>query len=215
MRTLCFFSGFDRAYGFTDNIIPYLQKSLQCRDRIVFIASSPENHEKSERYLKGNNSWLIKAGVAFHSRRLLDDRTDPDAASELIRTAGCIFLMGGDTLAQIGFLRRYGLSEAIRNSNAPVLGISAGAINMACTSLCTKDNYFPETVVYKGIGLADYTVEPHFDLHNAEQVTELKNLSKNLTIYAMCDNSAIIVQNGTPVFLGELYHFHQGTMRGI
>ena len=39
MRTLCFFSGFDRAYGFTDNIIPYLQKSLQCRDRIVFGVS--------------------------------------------------------------------------------------------------------------------------------------------------------------------------------
>jgi len=85
-------------------------------------------------------------------------------AVKLIHEASCVFLMGGHPGLQLQLILDTGMDAAICGSTAPVLGISAGANNMAKRSLDTKESPIP----YNGLGLADITVKPHFDLYNQQ-----------------------------------------------
>ena len=203
MKTAYFFSGFDAA-GFPEGIARRLREDIPVRGMLLFIASSPAGYEKSEYYLNGNKRWFEKAGIVFKEYRLLDDRIDADTARGLIDTASCILLMGGDTLAQFSHIKTAGLLDAIRASNAVVAGISAGAINMGRTAICTKDDYYPETAVYDGIGIADITVEPHFSPDNSEVISELRAHTCHC-VFGMCDGSAIILRGGKISYIGEIY----------
>lgn len=215
MKCAYFFSGFDSVTGFPSIIADHLKEDITNHDLLLFIASSPTEHEKSDRYLNVNKTWFEQSGICFKNYLLIDDRVSNTKAQELIHAASCIFLLGGDTLAQISFLKSTGLISLIRNSKAIVIGISAGAINMAKTSLCSKDTHVPETVVYDGIGIADITIEPHFTLANSELISELKLISQRNLIYAMCDNSSIIVRGKAIAHIGEIYQFQNGNMEKV
>ncbi len=60
------------------------------------------------------------------------------------------------------------------------LGVSAGAINMARHSLDTKESPVP----YAGLGLADITVKPHFELGNQEVLSTLLQISMDLSAFS-------------------------------
>lgn len=210
-----FFSGFDPQAGFPSNIAAHLREDVSARDLLLFIASTPSGHEKTDRYAAGTLSWFTQAGIRFENAQVLDDRADPAKAEALLQAASCIYLLGGDTLAQRAFLADYGLVEALQNTNAVVIGLSAGAINMGQTALCSKDDQVPETVVYQGLGIADITVEPHYRPDKAELLAELLPLSRHFPIHALCDGSAVIVRDGRVTTLGEIYRIHHGTMAQI
>lgn len=79
------------------------------------------------------------------------------------------------------------MSNIAKNFGKVVIGISAGAINLSNTSLCSKDEEdgVEKTVTYQGIGRIDYTIEPHFNIDNKNLLqNELYPLSKELTIMA-------------------------------
>lgn len=215
MSTAYFFSGFDPAKGFTSEIANNLKRDFIDPNLLLFIASTPSGHEKSERYANGTKHWFEQAGICFKEHQLIDDRVDIAQALDWTKSASCIYLLGGDTLAQISFIEHNGLIDAIRNSNAVIMGLSAGAINMAKTSLCSKDSDNPETVMYEGIGVADMTIEPHFSATNSELISELKLIAKQRPIYAMCDDSAIIVRGDLITYLGEIYRVHHMSMERI
>ena len=215
MMPAYFFSGFDPSTGFTSEIAANLRKDITNRDLLLFIASSPSGHEKTDRYLNGTRNWFEQSGIFFKDYLLLDDSVDNAKAQELINSASCIYLMGGDTLAQISFLKNNSLIGTIINSKAVVIGLSAGAINMSKTSLCSKDAQVPETVIYDGIGIADITIEPHFSPDNSELISELKFISLQHLIYAMCDNSAVIVRDESISLIGEIYQIHNVSMEQI
>ncbi len=99
----------------------------------------------------------------------------------------------------------------MREINAPILGVSAGSINMAERSLDTKDSLVP----YEGLGLADITVKPNFSLNNKEVLTTLLHLSHTLPIYAMEDNSAIYVVNGKTTFTGNIHYVSEGQIKPL
>ncbi len=215
MRTAYFFSGFDPVAGFPSEVSDNLHKDIVNRDMLLFISSSPFGHEKSDKHMAGTIRWFEQAGICFAVHRLLDDRADAAQALDWVHRASCIFLMGGDTLAQITYIKDNGFLSAIRNSRAVVMGISAGAINMAKTSLCTKDKYTPKTVMYEGIGVADVTIEPHFTLDNWELIAELDLISQQHPIYAMCDGSAIIVRGESIVYIGDIHRIDKSQMKRI
>jgi len=215
LNAIYFFSGFDAIDGFTNEIASHLINDIVNHHMLLFISSSPSGHEKSERYKKGSMDWFEKIGISFNEYNLLDDRVDTAKAMTWINSASCIFLMGGDTLAQIVFLKTHGLIEAIRNTKAVVIGLSAGGINMAKTSVCSKDKNNPETVIYKGIGLADVTIDPHFSPDNLDLISELKTISWQHLIYAMCDNSGIIVKNDSTFYIGEIYRIHNALIERV
>lgn len=212
MTAAYFFSGFDPITGFPAEIAANLRQDIPNHDLLFFIASSPSNHAKSDRYAQGTRRWFEQAGISFRDYQLLDDRFDMRKAKDAVAAASCLYLMGGDTLAQFEFLQSNGLVDAIVQTHGVIAGLSAGAINMGKVSLCSKDENVPETVLYPGIGIADITIEPHFTLDRPALIGELEEISRQHTIYAMCDGSAIIVRNGQTICFGDIHPFRDGRM---
>jgi dipeptidase E/cyanophycinase len=99
-----------------------------------------------------------------------------------------------------------GLDGAIRNANAAVLGVSAGAINMAKYSLDTKESPVP----YDGLDLADITVKPHFMVDDQQVLSTLLQISMGLPICAMEDDSAIFVVGDHISYTGQIHWVSMG-----
>ena len=66
---------------------------------------------------------------------------------------------------------------------------------MSKNAICTKDEEFEKSDIYNGMGLVDFSVEPHFNINNIEVLEDLKKFSENICIYALEDNAFIIVEN--------------------
>ena len=107
---------------------------------------------------------------------------------------------------QLQFIREKGLDAAICDASAVVLGVSAGAINMAKYSLDTKESPVP----YDGLGLADITVKPHFKLEDRQVLSALLEISMELPICAMEDDSAIFVAGDRISSMGEIHWVSKG-----
>jgi cyanophycinase-like exopeptidase len=131
---------------------------------------------------------------------------DASYATRLIHEASCVFLMGGHPGQQFQLICNKGLDVAIRNTSAAILGVSAGAINMAKRSLDTKESPVP----YAGLGLADITVKPHFELGNRQVLSTLLQISMDLPICAMEDDSSIFVKNSRISYTGQIHWVSKG-----
>ncbi|GHU80275.1 hypothetical protein AGMMS49992_33150 [Clostridia bacterium] len=149
---------------------------------------------------------FVEIGLPFTQYHVIDNRTEPIYATHLICEASCVFLMGGHPGLQLRLLRDTGLDIAICDTPAAVLGVSAGAINMAKHSLDTKESPAP----YEGLGLADITVKPHFALNDQQVLSTLLHISIDLPICAMEDDSAIFVAGDRITSVGQIHWVSQG-----
>jgi peptidase E len=131
---------------------------------------------------------------------------DASPATRLIHEASCVFLMGGHPRLQFQLIRNKGLDVAIRDASAAILGVSAGAINMAKHSIDTKESPVP----YDGLGLADITVKPHFELEDQQVLSTLLKISMGLPICAMEDDSAIFVSGSHISYTGQIHWVSKG-----
>ena len=207
-RFLAFFSDFED--GFPPEIAACLREGITRRERLVFVCSDPVGYEKTDLHAGWVRGWLATAGIRFEECGILDDRIAPARAAALVRTASCLFLMGGQTTEQMRFMQGCGLVEPIRQSEVPVLGLSAGAINMATLAFTLREPPYP------GLALADITVTPHFEKRrdNPALIEEIKAVSFEHPIYAMCDGSAIFARGEKIELLGEIYNVHHGNIEG-
>lgn len=96
-----------------------------------------------------------------------------------------------------------------------IMGISAGVINMDKTALCSEDQDFEETTIYQGLAVDDITIEPHFNADDLDKVALLKHLSLSFPIYALHDDSAIVVKDGDIQYIGEVHYFSNGNVKKI
>jgi len=151
---------------------------------------------------------FIEYHIPFKRHDVIDNRMDPSLAARLIHDASCVFLMGGYPKLQLELIRNTNLDVPIRHTDAAVLGLSAGSINMAKRSLATKESPIP----YDGLGLADITVKPHFEPEDQQVLSTLLHISTELPICAMEDDSAIFVTGGRICHTGQIHWIHKGKM---
>lgn len=88
--------------------------------------------------------------------------------------------------------------------------MSAGAINLAETAICTLTCQHRRLEIYPALGCAELSVEPHFDRQNV--TGELLCLSQIYTIYGLCDDSMILCADGKAVFYGDVYRLRHGVI---
>lgn len=81
--------------------------------------------------------------------------------------------------------------------------MSAGSINMAKTAVCTLTCEHDKLEIYEGLGLVEFSVEPHFDKDNITD--ELLVLSEEYPLYGICDDSAIISTEGSTSYIGHIF----------
>ena len=204
-RLLGFFSGFP-SRRFPSDVAQRLGREMTQRGSLVFVSAWPEDYARNDSDSAGMYNMFLEYGMDFSQYYLIDKRTEASRAVGLIREASCIFLMGGYPRLQLQLIRDTGMDAAIRASSAVVLGVSAGAINMARRSLDTKESPVP----YEGLGLADITVKPHFEPGNQQVLSTLLGISAELPICAMEDNSAIFVKDGEVSCTGNIHLVDKG-----
>ena len=183
-----------------------LREDITDRKSLVMISANP--------LFYGNDgatelSWLNHAGIMFEEYHLINYRVQKEDAHTLLQNASVIFLLGGNTLKQNGFLVDYELSDLIKESSAVVIGASAGSINMSAKWLASRNfGYEVElSSVYDGIGLDNFSVLSHFDLENNMALVqdELSLLSEEMDVYASNKDCALRVKGDKIDIFGDVY----------
>ena len=205
-------SDFNEENGFS-LIANEFKKDIKDYNEIVFIASCPTIGEITDKYVEKYLEWFDRIGIHFKSKIILDNRIDSVQMINAIKNASLIYLMGGTTLLQMKFLLENKLVEPIREADCLIMGLSAGAINMAKTSILTKTCGHDKQEIYSGIGLVDKSVEPHFILSDFNE--ELKDLSYEYLIYGICDEGAIIIRDNECSYYGDIYLLRNGTVEKV
>lgn len=208
-RFLGFFSGFP-THHFPVGIAERLREELAVRDSLVFVSAWPSDYERNDSDSTGMHAMFEECGMPFGRYSVIDDRTAVDDARRLIQEASCIFLMGGHGVQQFQLIRDKDIWDGIRKSAAAVLGVSAGAGNMAKRALDIWESHVP----YEGLGLADITIKAHAAQENRELLQILSQISmeQNLPICAMEDESAIFVKEKEVTYLGRILLISNGNV---
>ena len=202
---LGFFSGFPN-HRFPRDVAKRLSEELTNRESLVFVSAWPADYARNDSDAAGMHGMFEECNIPFVRHYVIDNRMEASHAARLIHEASCVFLMGGHPGLQFQLIRNKGLDAAIRDAAAAVLGVSAGAINMAKRSLDTKESPVP----YDGLGLADITVKPHFELENQQVLLTLLQISMEMPICAMEDDSAIFVAGSRISYTGQIHWVSKG-----
>ena len=136
---------------------------------------------------------------------IIDSRKTKEEMVCDLKKSNIIFLLGGDTLKQINFINKYDLKDHINRDDAIIMGISAGAINLAKKVILAKDEQdnIPELSIYDGIGVTDINIEPHCDFNNKKHWKELKEASLYSKIVVMHDDCFIIIEDDKCNYYGS------------
>ena len=138
-QLLGFFSGFPN-HRFSRNVADRLSEELTNRNSLVFISAWPMEYKRNDNDSTGMHGMFEECNMPFARYYVIDNRMEASYATRLIHEASCVFLMGGHPGQQFQLICNKGLDVAIRDTSAAILGVSAGAINMAKRSLDTKDS---------------------------------------------------------------------------
>lgn len=177
-----------------NNFLKNMKESINDYNKFVIIASDVDNYEQNDYYLKLDMDVLAMSGINFKENVVLDNRNKDDIAN-VLKNSSLIFLSGGDTLKQNIFFNEINLKEYIKNIDACVVGISAGAINSAKIVFNSpeEEKDLTNPSILEGLGLTTINVEPHFDCDKISkiQMDAILKESNNRVIYGLPDKSYI------------------------
>ncbi len=177
-----------------NNFLKNMKESINDYDKFVIIASDADNYEQNDYYLKLDMDVSAMSGINFKENVVLDNRNKDDIAN-VLKNSSLIFLSGGDTLKQNIFFNEINLKEYIKNIDACVVGISAGAINSAKIVFNSpeEEKDLTNPSILEGLGLTTINVEPHFDCDKISkiQMDAILKESNNRVIYGLPDKSYI------------------------
>lgn len=206
-QLLGLFSGFP-THHFPDEIVQVLRENLPRRESMVFISAWPEAYARNDDDSDGMHEMFAERCMAFADHRVIDRRTSAADAVKLVRTANCIFLMGGDVTLQMALIRDLDLVSELQASKAVILGVSAGSMNMG--------RYVAEIweskALQNGLGLTDITTKAHYT-EDAWFLPALKEISGMQPVAAMEDESAIFIKTGAVRKIGKIHWIDNGKIR--
>ena len=198
---LAVFSGFPE-HHFSKEITDRLREELTKRQSIVFITACPFDYAQNDDDCDGMHEMFVEQGLGFEKHCVIDERTAPETAKELVENADCIFLMGGGVCEeQLDLIRRKGCYDALIDCHAAVFGVSAGSMNMARKTV----DFFESLEAFDGLGLTNITVSCHHDPEDTWRYEQTLRMSEDRTVYAMEDMSAFFIKGGRIDVVGTIY----------
>lgn len=197
--------------SFNSNTTSLLKKAIENNQNLVFI--NAPGFENDNLYFEKILRCFNKIGINFlNAIEIYDDSKIEEFKS--FPKNRVYFLMGGNPLTQFELIKKYNLTEELKNYNGVVIGFCAGAINLSKHSIITTDDDFDTPLSYDGIGRVDISVEPHFYLDDSaftkNRIKEIDGFCKVLKteIYAIPDESAIDILGDSIGFYGEIYKYY-------
>ena len=211
-------------FGNNNKILDNIKKYVKKYENFLFVASNEFDNEATDVYANVTFE-SFNMTLPFENYYILDSRTE-DIADELIQKADLIFLCGGHVPTQNKFFNNINLKEKIKSTNALIIGGSAGAMNMADTVYCPPelegeaiDPKFNK--VYKGLGLTNINVFPHYDElkdYPVDEIHVIKEIvipdSFKYDIYAINNGSYILIDDKNYLY-GEAYLIKDGKIEKI
>lgn len=197
------------------DFVGYLKKNIVNTNNLLFICSNPDDYKKNEEYANAIERSLYLSGIKFEHTDLLDSRNWLFTKS-LVKNSDLIILLGGDPVEQIEFFNNIELKAKIKGTKAYIMGISAGSINMANYVYCSKDKNIEKTLHYRGLGLTNINIEPHFNINDKKRMNDvLIPDSKQTTFIALANESFITINNKDVKLYGDAYLFSEGNYKKI
>lgn len=189
-------------------IAQILKEGLADTSFLVLISGDPSGDQWEQVELI-TKRWFQSANIQFKDYQLIDYRTTKEQAQQLLKQATTIFLCGGYPLAQNQFLHDYQLMELIKESPIPVIGASAGAINLSAEWLFCEytGNESEKPSLIKGIQTDDFFFfsMANCDIHDERLLAILRPLSKRLPIYVAVNECLLAIEDGEEIVVGEIY----------
>lgn len=211
----------------TNDFIQELKKHLPNKPLTgVFIASDPDNYEKTDKYGFLAKESFEDAGFCFNDFQILD-RRNVSSLNELLTTADIIILSGGHVPTQNKFFNEIKLKEYIKDYKGVLVGISAGSMNSAKVTYShpERDGEAVSTEFKKfipGLGITNTMILPHYDIIKNDVLDGLRVFediaypdSIGYKFYALLDGSYIYGYHGKEELRGEAYLIQDGTIKKI
>ena len=186
-------------------IINFLNNHSLNNKTIAFVTADFNDYSSNDKYIKKIIKLFNDKKFTFSFVYTIDNRIDSNMMKRFIKDSDIVFLLGGDTLKQIKYINKYKLKNIIKEKNKVVIGMSAGAINMAKTVVLARDidDGIPNLSIYKGIGITDINIEPHCDFRNEEHWKDIEEASFYSDIMVMNDDCYVIVDNDIINYYGS------------
>ena len=205
-------SGSFKKIEIPQNIINFINNKIQTTKKISFIAASFNDYEKNDKFVNKLLNAFEDKKIYFDNISIIDSRTKKNEMINNIKNSNIIFILGGDTLKQIKSIKNYGLKKHISDNNKIIIGISAGAINMAKQVVLAKDieDNIPNLSIYKGLGITNINIEPHCDFNNKVHWQDLLEASMYTNLVVMHDDSYIIIDDDNIKYYGHYLTLKKG-----
>ena len=196
-------------------LVETLKNCIDRYNNLLFICSNPDDYETNEIYASVIEKSLSLSGLKFDYYDLLDSRNWLFTRS-LVKNSDLVILLGGNPLTQMEFFNNIELKEKIKGFNGCLMGISAGSINLAVNSYCSKDKEIESSVYYKGLGITNITIDPHFDINDKDRIDNILLIdSKKKPFLALPDESFVSIKGNEIKVHGIGYSFQEGAYQKI
>ena len=210
---------FDNKNKKLDTIKKYVKKY----DNFLYVAATESEYEVNDFYAKVVFDSFDMT-LPFKNYQILDSRIKD--MESVIKNADLIYLSGGHVPTQNKFFNNINLRELIRNTNAFIIGVSAGSMNCA-DSVYGPPEYEEEVLdpsyqkFYRGLGLTHLNIFPHYDEIKDEILAGKSTIndivlpdSYDRDIYALNNGSYILIDDNVYIY-GETYLFRNGKIKKI
>lgn len=208
-----------------NGFIEIIKNNLENFNKLVFICNESFDYSMNDNSAKMLKKAFEKVGINFKTLEVLDERNAKNI-DKVLENASVIYLQGGKIEIQAKFLEKYNAKKYLKNSNALIIGQSAGSMNLA-----GKVYNYPETdeeknlpKFYTGLGLTNINIIPHFNLETGNVLfTGSFNLLEDyflkdsflLHLLAFNDGSFIFIKENENIMCGEAYKIENGKIEKI
>jgi peptidase E len=173
--------------------------------RVVVVPWARASFDKAYRRRKRLFDYFRSLGAVT-----VDFAEYSDTLKEVTRKverSDLIYLPGGLASVLVERLKNRSVDRLLRKYDGVVVGRSAGALALGKKCVVTKNRRKPTSMIISGLGLVDFSVKAHY---KPSKDGELKRLSKEETIYAIPERSALVYDNDALSFIGNVYLFQNG-----
>jgi len=173
---------------------------------VLVLNLSCTQKDESEERRKFFEEYFYSSGV--RCVETIEEDTPEDRLKFHFDFAGLIYLPGGDTRTLIQNIRKRKLVPFLEEFPGVISGNSAGTYAM-CPDYLRIGRGEPEII--PALGFVDFWTKVHY---KPKFDTALTQLSKGRVIYALEDESAIVVDSDLS-FVGNIWRFSEGVKEKI
>jgi len=209
-RELILIGGGDYRKNENIEIDDYISKLLKREDKILIIPFAVKEEYRRENRVNSIKKVFNRRGF-FNFDYLNERLEDLESMEKKISSASAIFITGGDPKLLIKTLKNVKIIDSLKKFEGIIIGYSAGAMIFRNPMIILggiDEKYERTESINLGIDFYKFVVSPHY-LNNQDFL--LLKESRDKSILAIADKSAVIFKGGRTLTIGEIFIFENMT----